>query len=72
MAFIMTIGSRHRADDPTGQHGAIKNAAGLYGDMQGIIGGQIPEIAGLELNGDSDPPLIEKSNGTPVGEEEIG
>lgn len=28
----------------------IKNTVGLYGDMQGIIGGQIPEIPALELN----------------------
>ncbi|NLI16143.1 MAG: DUF2130 domain-containing protein [candidate division Zixibacteria bacterium] len=28
----------------------IKNTAGLYGDMQGIIGGQIPKIAALELD----------------------
>jgi hypothetical protein len=44
----------------------VKNTAGLYGDMQGIIGGQIPAIPALELddetakqlpNGsDTDPP----------------
>ena len=28
----------------------IKNTVGLYGDMQGIIGGQIPTIPGLELD----------------------
>jgi len=28
----------------------IKNTAGLYGDMQGIIGGQIPAIPALELD----------------------
>lgn len=28
----------------------IKNTAGLYGDMQGIIGGQIPAITALELD----------------------
>ena len=27
----------------------IKNTVGLYGDMQGIIGGQIPHIPALEL-----------------------
>jgi len=27
----------------------VKNTVGLYGDMQGIIGGQIPEIPALEL-----------------------
>ena len=31
----------------------IKNTAGLYGDMQGIIGGQIPAIPALELDHDS-------------------
>jgi hypothetical protein len=31
----------------------IKNTVGLYGDMQGIIGGQIPAIPALELEGDS-------------------
>lgn len=29
----------------------VKNTVGLYGDMQGIIGGQIPEIPALELEG---------------------
>jgi len=33
-------------------HRVVKNTVGLYGDMQGIIGGQIPTIAALELNGD--------------------
>ncbi len=28
----------------------VKNTVGLYGDMQGIIGGQIPEIPALELD----------------------
>ena len=28
----------------------IKNTVGLYGDMQGIIGGQIPQIPALELS----------------------
>ncbi len=28
----------------------IKNTVGLYGDMQGIIGGQMPKIAALELD----------------------
>jgi hypothetical protein len=31
----------------------IKNTVGLYGDMQGIIGGQIPAIPALELDGGS-------------------
>jgi hypothetical protein len=30
----------------------IKNTAGLYGDMQGIIGGEIPVIPALELDGE--------------------
>ena len=30
----------------------VKNTAGLYGDMQGIIGGQIPAIPALELDGE--------------------
>lgn len=32
----------------------VKNTVGLYGDMQGIIGGQIPVIAALELE-EEDP-----------------
>ena len=32
----------------------VKNTVGLYGDMQGIIGGQIPVIPALELE-DEDP-----------------
>jgi hypothetical protein len=31
----------------------IRNTAGLYGDMQGIIGGQIPAIPALELDPES-------------------
>jgi len=31
----------------------VKNTVGLYGDMQGIIGGQIPVIPALELDGES-------------------
>ena len=34
----------------------IKNTVGLYGDMQGIIGGSIPQIPALELQTeDADP-----------------
>jgi hypothetical protein len=29
----------------------VKNTVGLYGDMQGIIGRQIPTIPALELEG---------------------
>ena len=35
----------------------IKNTAGLYGDMQGIIGGHIPSIPALELDDDQLLPL---------------
>lgn len=35
----------------------IKSTSGLYGDMQGIIGGQIPAIPALELDGE-DPSLL--------------
>ena len=31
----------------------VKNTVGLYGDMQGIIGGQIPIIPALELDGEA-------------------
>jgi len=31
----------------------VKNTVGLYGDMQGIIGGQIPSIPALELDPES-------------------
>ena len=40
----------------------IKNTVGLYGDMQGIIGGQIPTIAALELN---DQPVKQLTQGLP-------
>lgn len=40
----------------------IKNTAGLYGDMQGIIGGQIPTIAALELDGQ---PVKQLTKGLP-------
>lgn len=32
----------------------VKNTVGLYGDMQGIIGGQIPAIPALELDGEEE------------------
>jgi len=38
----------------------VKNTVGLYGDMQGIIGGQIPVIPALELD-DEPAPLLEDS-----------
>lgn len=36
----------------------VKNTVGLYGDMQGIIGGQIPVIPALELEGDQNQRLL--------------
>jgi len=39
----------------------IKNTVGLYGDMQGIIGGQIPAIPALELDAESAPQLPDES-----------
>jgi len=48
----------------------IKNTVGLYGDMQGIIGGQIPAIPALELDGGSARQLIEgEDNGLPPDED---
>jgi len=40
----------------------VKNTAGLYGDMQGIIGGQIPTIPALELDGETTKQLPEGSD----------
>jgi hypothetical protein len=40
----------------------IKNTVGLYGDMQGIIGGQIPVIPALELEEDETRQLPDGSN----------
>lgn len=40
----------------------VKNTSGLYGDMQGIIGGQIPEISALELDSGNGPVLSEESS----------
>jgi hypothetical protein len=39
----------------------VKNTVGLYGDMQGIIGGQIPAIPALELDDKADRQLPEES-----------
>lgn len=41
----------------------VKNTVGLYGDMQGTIGGQIPAIPALELD-DEPAPLLEESEKT--------
>jgi hypothetical protein len=40
----------------------VKNTAGLYGDMQGIIGGQIPAIPALELDDEPTKQLPEGSD----------
>ena len=42
----------------------VKNTVGLYGDMQGIIGGQIPAIPALELDGESVRQLPAESDST--------
>ena len=39
----------------------IKNTVGLYGDMQGIIGGAIPQIPALELGTSEIKSLPEES-----------
>lgn len=38
----------------------VKNTVGLYGDMQGIIGGQIPAIPALELDNENFSLLLEE------------
>jgi hypothetical protein len=43
----------------------IKNTAGLYGDMQGIIGGEIPVIPALELDDEEAKQLPEGSDADP-------
>jgi hypothetical protein len=43
----------------------VKNTVGLYGDMQGIIGGQIPAIPALELDGETTKQLPEGSDAEP-------
>ncbi len=40
----------------------VKNTAGLYGDMQGIIGGQIPAIPALELDSENSKQLPDGSD----------
>jgi hypothetical protein len=40
----------------------VKNTAGLYGDMQGIIGGQIPVIPALELDEETTKQLPDGSD----------
>jgi hypothetical protein len=43
----------------------VKNTAGLYGDMQGIIGGQIPAIPALELDAETTKQLPDGSDAEP-------
>jgi hypothetical protein len=43
----------------------VKNTVGLYGDMQGIIGGQIPAIPALELDGETAKQLPDGSDTEP-------
>jgi len=40
----------------------VKNTVGLYGDMQGIIGGQIPAIPALELDDEVGRQLLDDSD----------
>ena len=40
----------------------VKNTVGLYGDMQGIIGGQIPAIPALELDDEAGRQLLDDSD----------
>jgi len=40
----------------------VKNTVGLYGDMQGIIGGQIPTIPALELDSENSKQLPDGSD----------
>jgi hypothetical protein len=44
----------------------VKNTVGLYGDMQGIIGGQIPAIPSLELDGEATKQLPAGSDAEPL------
>ncbi|MEJ2170906.1 MAG: DUF2130 domain-containing protein [Desulfobacterales bacterium] len=46
----------------------VKNTAGLYGDMQGIIGGQIPAIPALELDDETTKQLPAGSDAEPQPE----
>ena len=44
----------------------VKNTVGLYGDMQGIIGGQIPAIPALELDNEATKQLPDASDAEPL------
>jgi hypothetical protein len=46
----------------------VKNTVGLYGDMQGIIGGQIPAIPALELDGEAAKRLPDGSEAEPLAD----
>ncbi len=48
----------------------VKNTVGLYGDMQGIIGGQIPAIPALELDGEAVNQLPDGSETTSLPNDE--
>lgn len=48
----------------------VKNTVGLYGDMQGIIGGQIPEIPALELDGGAARALPTRKKAASAGAED--
>jgi len=48
----------------------VKNTVGLYGDMQGIIGGQIPSIPALELDSETTKRLPGSSNVEPLPEDD--
>jgi len=48
----------------------IKNTVGLYGDMQGIIGGQIPSIPALELSGEGAKQLPDVQDAEPLPDDE--
>jgi hypothetical protein len=48
----------------------IKNTVGLYGDMQGIIGGQIPAIPALELDAESARQLPDEPENPTLPEDE--
>jgi len=48
----------------------IKNTVGLYGDMQGIIGGQIPAIPALELEAETARQLPDETDSDPLPDDE--
>jgi hypothetical protein len=48
----------------------VKNTVGLYGDMQGIIGGQIPVIPALELDSEDTKQLPNGSETTSLQDDD--